>query len=175
MMPPDAILKTERLTLRPLAMADAPALFAILGDPTAMTFWDRAALPRLATVEALLADELAAMAAGHCRYWTIFAQDGAIGGIDLSHIEQGKAELGFLLRRDRWGQGLAREAVAAVITAMPLALHARIQAGNDRAVRLVTALDFRLGAILKDHVLADGRRRDCARYERKPSAIQNGA
>ena len=30
------ILKTGRLVLRPMAMADAPALFAILGDPEAM-------------------------------------------------------------------------------------------------------------------------------------------
>ena len=175
MTSPASHLQTERLTLRPLVMADAPALFAILGDAQAMTFWDRAALPRLATVEALLADELAAMAAGHCRYWTILRQGDAIGGIDLSHMEADTAELGFLLRRDQWGQGLAREAVAAVIAALPLNLHARIQAGHARAIGLVTALGFRPAVLLPDYRLADGRRRDCVRYERKASPIQKGA
>ena len=44
------ILTTERLVLRPLEGGDAPRLFAILGDPDTMAFWDRAALPRLATM-----------------------------------------------------------------------------------------------------------------------------
>ena len=57
------ILETSRLVLRPMTMADAPALFAILGDAEAMEFWGRPPLPRLATVEAQMADELAAMQA----------------------------------------------------------------------------------------------------------------
>ena len=169
------ILKTERLVLRPLAMADAPALFAILGDPAAMEFWDRPPLPRIATVEALLADELAAMAAGHCRYWTMLCGPDAIGGIDVSHIGDGKAELGFLLRRDRWGQGYAREAAAAAIADAGLDLSARIQTGNIRAARLLTALGFCRGKNLPGYVLADGRRRDCVRYLRSRSPIQKGA
>ena len=39
----------------------------------------------------------------------------AIGSVDLSLIEDGAAELGFLFRRDRWGLGFASEAAAAVI------------------------------------------------------------
>jgi hypothetical protein len=61
---PEMILQTFRLILRPQRGEDAAALFTILGDATAMEFWDRGSLQRLAKVEALLADELAAMAAG---------------------------------------------------------------------------------------------------------------
>ena len=108
------ILKTARLTLRPQAQADAPALFTILSDPAAMRFWNRPAIPRLAVVEELVREQQAAMADGICRYWTLFQAGDAIGSVDLSLIEGGAAELGFLLRRDCWGQGLATEAVEAV-------------------------------------------------------------
>src|SRR5690606_22513866 len=145
-MPPP-ILFTTRLTLRPLQAADAPALFAILGDGAAMAFWDRPPLPRLATVEAQLADELAAMAAGRFLSWTVWRGDDAIGGIDLSGMEGGGGTIGFLFRRNVWGQGLARESVAAVtahaLSAMALThLEARVQTRNERALRLLTALDF---------------------------------
>ena len=60
-------------------------------------------------------EQQAAMAAGLCRYWTLMEDGDAIGSVDLSLIEGGSAELGFLLRRDRWGLGLATEAAQAVI------------------------------------------------------------
>jgi hypothetical protein len=109
------LLQTARLTLRPHAQADAAALFAILSDPEAMRFWNRPAIPRLGIVEDLLRGQQAAMADGLCRYWTLLEEGDAIGSVDLSLIESGSAELGFLLRRDRWGAGLATEAAAAAI------------------------------------------------------------
>ena len=102
------ILQTARLTLRPLGQQDAPALFAILGDGETMAHWDRAPLPRLATVEAQLADELAAMAAGRFQCWIVLRGQDAIGTIDLSDRNGQSARAGFAFRRDVWGQGLAR-------------------------------------------------------------------
>lgn len=163
------ILRTERLLLRPLDRDDAAALFAILGDEEAMRYWHRPPLPRLATVEALLADELAAMAAGGFLYWTVMKGGDAIGGIDLSHIESGTAQTGFLFRRDQWGQGYAREAVAAVIghgfDALGLdALTALVAPGNARAHRLLMALNFQKeGAGVPD------------RFVLRQSAIRKGA
>src|SRR5882724_6253017 len=105
------ILKTARLTLRPQLPADAPAMFAILSDAQAMRFWNRPAIARLAVVETLIGEQQAAMADGLCRYWTVIRDGDAIGSVDISLIENGSAELGFLLRRDCWGAGLASEAV----------------------------------------------------------------
>jgi RimJ/RimL family protein N-acetyltransferase len=145
------ILTTARLTLRPMIRADAPALFAILGDGYAMRFWHRPPLPRLATVEAQMEDELAAMAAGTCLYWTVLEDGDAIGSIDLSGIADGAASTGFAFRRDRWGRGLAREAMAAVITQAfgPLGLNhlnARVRADNAGAKNLLQALGFQAQA-----------------------------
>lgn len=160
------ILQTDRLSLRPLEMGDAPALFAILGDAEAMQHWHRPPLPRLATVEALLADELAAMAAGGFHYWTVLKDADAIGGIDLSHIAGAAAQTGFLFRRDQWGRGLAREAMAAVIGhafgALGLeTLTALAAPANLRAQKLLAALAFQKGG--------------AARFVLRKSAIKNGA
>ena len=53
-------LTTERLTLRPMVPGDAPALFEILRDAEAMRFWHRPAVTRLAVVEDMVREQIAA-------------------------------------------------------------------------------------------------------------------
>ncbi|HKU65133.1 MAG TPA: GNAT family N-acetyltransferase [Rhizomicrobium sp.] len=164
------ILKTERLILRPQALADAPDLFAILSDPQAMRFWNRPAIARLAVVEELMREQQAAMAQGICRYWTLVWDSSAIGSVDLSLIQQGSAELGFLLRPDHWGMGLASEAVGAVI-AHGLAAHrlrrlaAVVQTANRAAGRVLEKNGFTI-VESRSVLIADGGSKDCAFYLR---------
>jgi ribosomal-protein-alanine N-acetyltransferase len=165
------ILQTARLTLRPQAQADAAPLFNILNDPEAMRFWSRPPLTRLEIAEALVREQQEAMAAGLCRYWTAWEGDDAIGSLDLSLIENGSAELGFLLRRDRWGQGLASEAAAAIAGCgfgpMGLArLAAAVQVENRAAARVLTKTGFTLTKTHAAVALPGGARRDCAFYVR---------
>jgi RimJ/RimL family protein N-acetyltransferase len=173
------ILTTERLMLRPMAQSDAPALFAILGDEEAMAFWHRPRLPRLSTAEALLTDELAAMAAGGFHYWTVLKDADAIGGIDLSHDDGASAWAGFLFRKDQWGKGYGREALAAVIGHAfgPLGLNrlmARVQSGNARAVRLLENLGFQEERALADVMREDGPRAT-VQFGRSRSSTKYGA
>jgi len=165
------ILETKRLTLRPQTEADAPALFAILGDEEAMRFWNRPPVARLAVVEELVREQQAAMKNGLCRYWTVTRDGEAIGSVDLSLIREASAELGFLLRRDCWGLGLATEAVGAAAAHGFRLLHlaqiaAVIQAANRAAARVLEKNAFRL---VESRVaqLADGQYRDCAFYLRE--------
>jgi [ribosomal protein S5]-alanine N-acetyltransferase len=172
------ILATPRLTLRPTLQSDATALFAILGDAEAMAFWHRPALPRLATVEALLADELAAMAAGGFHYWTVTKDGEAIGSIDLSCDNGASAWAGFLFRRDLWAKGYAGESLTAVINHAfgPLRLGrlmARVQAGNLRAARLLEGQGFHKEGMLPDVMREDGPRA-CALYGLNRSSTRNG-
>ena len=164
------ILKTDRLVLRPQTLADAPELFAILSDPGAMRFWNRPAIARLAVVEELVREQQAAMGQGFCRYWTLTLDSQAIGSVDLSMIQDGAAELGFLLRPDHWGKGLASEAVRAV-TAHALdglklmRLAAAVQTENRAAARVLEKNDFTF-AQTRAALLADGRKTDCDFYLR---------
>ncbi len=164
-------LKTERLTLRPQEAADAPALFAILSDHEAMRFWHRPAITRLAVAEELIGEQQQAMAGGLCRYWTLVRAGEVIGSVDLSLIESGSAELGFLLRPDCWGMGLASEAAGAVIAhgfdSLGLTrLAAAVQAGNRAAARVLEKNGF-TRVQSRAVVLADGQRRDCDFYLRE--------
>ena len=159
---------TPRLILRPQQQADAPALFAILSDERAMRFWNRAPLTQLTVVEELVREQQAAMAEGPCRYWTLIRDGEAIGSVDLSLIQDGSAELGFLLRPDCWGKGLATEAVGAVIAhgfgALALTrLAATVQTENRAAARVLEKNGFRL-TLSRPVLLAHGQSRDCGFY-----------
>jgi RimJ/RimL family protein N-acetyltransferase len=163
------ILQTARLTLRPMVQSDAALIFAIMRDPLAMRFWDRPALTRLTVAQDMVAEQIAAMAGGHYLYWTAWLDKMAIGSCDISEIEDGRAQIGFLFRRGHWGQGYAREALAAMIaharTGLGLRLlSARIHAGNIRAARLLRRLGFCHNATLKAFALPGGARRDCEIY-----------
>ncbi len=167
------ILTTARLVLRPMIRDYAAALFAILGDPEAMTYWARPPLPRLATMQAQIEDELAGMAAGSFFCWTALAAGTAIGSIDLKPSANDEAWIGFAFRREYWGQGLAREGVAAVLDHgfAPMALSriaARVQAGNARAIRLLEHLNFQPRGRAAD-IMRDGESRPCLRYELRAS------
>jgi RimJ/RimL family protein N-acetyltransferase len=170
-MTPIPSLKTARLTLRPQEESDAPALLAILSDARAMRFWNRSTIARLAVVEELIREQLAAMAEGLCCYWTLIRDGEAIGSIDLSLIRAGSAELGFLLRSDCWGQGLASEAAAAVIahafeTLGLTRLAAAVQSENRAAAQVLEKSGFeRIES--RPALLAGGRRVPCDFYLRR--------
>ena len=163
------ILATERLILKPMVQDDAPALHAILGDETAMRYWHRPAIARLAVVEEMVREQIAAQ--DICRYWTVWRGPDAIGSCDLSLIEwaQMRAETGFLFRRDQWGHGFAREAMAAVaghafeILELEL-LIAKTHAQNAAARRVLERLGFALEQIAGNYAPAPGLKMDCAFY-----------
>jgi len=165
------ILKSARLTLRPQDESDAPALFAILSDARAMQYWNRSTISRLKVVEDLVREQQDAMAQGLCCYWTLMREGKAVGSIDLSLIQSGSAELGFLLRPDCWDQGLASEAAAAVITygfdSLGLTrLAAAVQTANRAAARVLEKNGF---AWIESRpvALAGGQRAQCGFYLRR--------
>jgi [ribosomal protein S5]-alanine N-acetyltransferase len=174
-------LVTERLVLRPMVQQDAGALFAILGDPEAMRFWHRPAIQRLDVAEEMVREQIAANAL--CRYWTVWRMDDAIGSCDLSLIDPaaGRAETGFLFRRDQWGKGYAGEAMAA-LTGFALGdfglnlLIAKTHLDNAPARHVLERLGFSLGRIVSGYAPAPGIAMDCAVYalRRQASNAQKG-
>ena len=162
-------LLTRRLQLAPFDLADAADLFAIRGDPEAMRFWDWPgdAMTEQTNAHALVL--LGEMRAGRAIHYTARLADGGFVGLfDLSDLHRPDAELGFLVVRHRWGQGLATEAAHSLVEeAWGLgkhALKARIHAGNDASRRLLFKLGFlRQGPETLVEV-APGRRVMCERF-----------
>lgn len=108
-------LTTARLILRQLREDDAPALFPVLSDAEVMIWWSSGPHTSLAETEAYVKGNAAEGQGYHC--WAITAGDDvALGWVILIDGKPQVKEIGYILRRDQWGTGIAREAVARVIS-----------------------------------------------------------
>jgi ribosomal-protein-alanine N-acetyltransferase len=142
-------LATPRLSLRPLADGDVDALFSIFSDAEVAAYWSAPALVDRAGAEALL-EEI--RNARDLMQWGITrtGTDAVIGTCTLFalNLPHKRAEIGYALARNAWGQGIAHEAVSAVLRHAfeDLDLH-RIEADvdprNTPSIRLLARLGFR--------------------------------
>lgn len=112
---PAPTLTTARLVLRQLREDDAAALFQVLSDAEVMTWWSSGPHQSLAET----ADYVKGNAAEDAGYlcWAITAADDdtALGWVILIDAKPDVKEIGYILHRDHWRSGIAREAVARVI------------------------------------------------------------
>jgi ribosomal-protein-alanine N-acetyltransferase len=166
-------LQTTRLFLRPIALCDAKALFAVRGDAEVMRYWDWPEYKNLSDLEDMFRIHIPDAEDGNMFWWSVAETEygPAIGECDLSEIDRlhRRAEVGFLFARAHWGKGYAEESMRAVMDFAlgPLALNrlwARCHVGNDASVRLLERLGFSLEGRLKAHVRREGRARDCLVY-----------
>ena len=147
-----ASLATERLTLRPLVSADAPALHRLIND------WE--VTRRMAAVpfpySRALADEwilsaTAQLAAGSAYHLAITGrEDGAellIGGVGL-RVADRIGHLGYWVGRRFWGHGVATESAGRLarwaLANLDLdALAASVAADNDASGAVLRRIGFR--------------------------------
>lgn len=112
-------LAGERVRLRGFRENDLQDLYAVHSDPVVNRYWSFPAWTDPAQALDYLATAIAARDAGRMLCWAIAERDGdhLIGAITLSAIDrtQGRAEIGYALRSDRWGRGYAQEALRLVL------------------------------------------------------------
>lgn len=159
-------LTTSRLRLRAPRADDLEPLYAIFSDPEALRWWSHPPWTERAQAQACLDSIAAGWRDGSFRQWAIVepADDVPLGTVTLWALDRmhARCELGFMLRRDRWGQGLAGEAVAAALDHAfgALGLHrveADVDPGNAASLRLLERLGFvREGRARERWVAADG-------------------
>ena len=142
-------LETERLVLRKMRAEDAEPLLALFGDPRFMAAFAAAPFDR-AAMDRWVARNLAHQREHGYGLFTVVerASGEVIGDCGLEHIDAG-AELGYDLRADRWGQGLATEAATAVrdLALGQLALRrvvSLIRVGNVASRRVAEKIGMRL-------------------------------
>lgn len=157
-------VETPRLLLRPMRLDDAEDMFAYASDPQVVRFtsWtvhqsidDTLAFLRHA-VDAYQADRAAGWAVEHKADRRMI---GTCGFIWWNQADA-KAELGYALARDYWGQGYATEAASASVDFgfQSMRLH-RIQAGcvaaNTGSARVLEKIGMKPEGILREAVLDD--------------------
>jgi [ribosomal protein S5]-alanine N-acetyltransferase len=115
-MPGEPILETQRLILREFVAEDTDALARVLSDPEAMRYYPMS-FDRKAVEEWMARNQRRCATDGHGLWAMDLKSSGEmIGdcGITLQEVEgESLPEIGYHLRRDMWGRGLASEAAPA--------------------------------------------------------------
>lgn len=113
---PPETFATPRLTLRPIALADAAGIFAYASDVENTRFMVFPRHRELADAETYARRCVACWQDGSAFPWAIVdrATGDLIGAIEL-RIRPPKADFGYILRRAFWRQGLMSEAAGAVV------------------------------------------------------------
>lgn len=112
----DVTVSGQRVLLRPLRVNDDDAMFAYASDPEVTRFlpWEPAPSPE--SVRPFLQDQVGRRKRGESLGFAIIdCETGEmIGSTDLMDLRsvRGQAELGYLIARPLWGQGLMTEAAA---------------------------------------------------------------
>lgn len=166
-------LTSSQLRLRWLEDHDAADLVAIFSDPQVMRYWssppwtdDGAALQMIESVRQCFA-------AGSLYQWGVarISDDAVIGTCTLAHVdaENRRAEIGFALRRDQWGQGYMLEATSALLgfAYEGLKLHrleADVDPRNTASIRLLERLGFQREGYLRERWHVGGEINDTIFY-----------
>ena len=146
-MPVTLPLVTARLSIRAFTLADQPAMQRIYADPLVMLHIDTRGQDPSTWVAAYVRQQ---HDAGY-GFWAIEerATGELIGEAGLAPLDgRGpQLELGWLLRRDRWGRGLATEAARACRDAAFTQLGADellaiVDVGNDASLRVAQKVGF---------------------------------
>jgi RimJ/RimL family protein N-acetyltransferase len=141
----EARLETERLLLRPAGIGDVDEYVALSEDPEVTRFVT--ALDRRGAAERLAANEREWRERGHGMFALIDRRDGRfLGRAGLKYWPQfDETEVGWVLRRDVWGQGYASEAAGAILDwgfgVVPAPYFtAMIDPDNERSIRVARRL-----------------------------------
>src|SRR5215472_13940984 len=143
-------IETERLILRPFAVADTEAAFGWFGDPIVMRFTPSGPDGSIEQTEARLANYREHQIAHGFSKWMILERRSKlpIGDSGLLLLkEYGWIDLGFRLAQPYWGKGLAAEAASAWVRAAFGELHlkrltAMVHPENVASIRVLAKLRF---------------------------------
>ena len=142
------ILKTQRLRLRAVDQRDADDLYAIFSDEETMRFYGQP-YHSIEEVREYITLRQESYAERSDIRWCITRNDDdrAIGSCGFHHFGEGRAEVGYILSRAYWGQGIMPEALAAILsygfTEMELhRIEAIIDISNERSKNLLLKLGF---------------------------------
>lgn len=113
------VLESERLLLREQTLLDAPALFKIRSNDAVMKYIPRPKPKSIADIEALITEIHENFLKHESLGWVITLKEKPecyIGHIGYWKIDAAnfRAEVGYLMDPDFWGQGIAAEALSLV-------------------------------------------------------------
>ena len=158
-LPAFPALTGRRVHLRGPRADDADAVFTLFADPDVMRYWSRPPMTVRAEAEGLI-DEIGESFSTRAGFnWMVVQpeDDVVIGTAALFRFEprHRRAEIGYSLRSDHWGRGLAAEAVTVMLdwAIRTLGLHrveADIDPRNAGSRKLLARLGFASEGVLRE-------------------------
>lgn len=145
------ILKTERLLLRAITFEDVDAIFRIMNNPQVTRFFGHVPMQTRSEAVQRVEGIQAAFREQRGIRWAITspASNTFLGSCGFWRIEQvhERAEIGYELASEWWGQGLMTEAIGAVLRFgfMTMRLHsieAQIHPANIGSRRVLEKVGF---------------------------------
>lgn len=157
---PHPILSTQRLRLRQFRAEDADAMHECFADPAAMRFWNQPVYTKRIETERSVRNFIDCTPS-YYRFWAVAdaGTDRCLGLVNYhdGHIRSRRASIGYMIDPARHRQGIATEAVSAMLDFCfgALGLH-RLQAfihpDNSASIALAEKLGFRREGLLRDNL-----------------------
>jgi RimJ/RimL family protein N-acetyltransferase len=166
-------LEAVRVRLRPLQPRDVDGLYEVFSNAEVMRYWSTPPLPDKDAAEQLVAEIIRDVASGKMMKWAIarISDDRSIGTATLFNpdLSNGRAELGYALGRQYWGQGLMGEALQTLLTyafeVLELRrLEADVDPRNAASIRTLERLGFKREGFLRERWHVDGEIQDALFY-----------
>lgn len=155
------ILHTDRLILRAVTPHDLDAVHAYMSDPEVCRFTAAGPFKKRDTVTFL---EGLANRNDDRRGYAIIERDTGeiIGHVRCQPYEPETSEVGWIIRRNRWGRGYGTEVgrtIAAIAARLPgvARVSARCRPENTASTRIMEKLGMTLVKRIDDDVLMDGQ------------------
>ena len=152
-------LETLDFHLRPSAITDVEAMFTMLSDPESMKYWSDPPISSMEEAVKVLMEDLDSDAKGNSMCWAVTrkGENEMIGKVILFQFSQknGRAEIGYLLNRKYWRQGVMKQALGAVIEFAfnTLDLHrieADVDSENIPSIGLLEKMGFEREGLFRD-------------------------
>jgi RimJ/RimL family protein N-acetyltransferase len=167
------VLTTPRLILRAVCDTDASDVFEINSDPETVRYSSHPAYTSLDEVAGFLARTYASFDDQSQLRWAVERLEDkkmiglcSLFGLDFSNL---RAEIGYTLNRQAWGQGYMSEAVRAVLDysfnhLQLRRIEADAEPRNTASTVLLERLGFKLEGLLKERWFVNGEVQDTAFY-----------
>ena len=166
-------LDGARVRLRAVRPADDPDLLAVFGDADHLRYWSHGPLADLDAARQYREQIAAGTAERAFFQWAVTEppDDRLVGTVTLASWDRAnrRAEVGFIVRPDRAGRGLASDAVRTALRFARdgLGLHrveADVDPDNAGSIRLLERLGFRHEGRLRERWFTFGSWKDTAMY-----------
>ncbi|MEL6233499.1 MAG: GNAT family protein [Pseudomonadota bacterium] len=169
-------MQTARLEFAPVGAHHAAEYQAVMSSDEMGAHTDVPCQPNAKRAAGFVAWMARLNSSGKGRAWALLHEDAVIGFIRLNRIDKkmSRASVGYEFGQAYWGQGLATEAVRALVDHAhdALSLH-RLEAvvfnGNDASARVLEKAGFLHEGVQRERILHRGVRRDIWHFGRLAS------